>query len=112
MNSEICDITQFINEKQEEEIQFDISRIKFPKTTSEMFGEIPLDLMKTDDHPICRLVNKAETSNSHLFGLLDEISDFFRKSNDIDLFPQKKILNSSQQITQSHFDGVFSPPKK
>ena len=102
-----------VKEEYEEEyssdnIDFDISKMKFPKTTAEMFAEIPLDLMKTDDHPLCKLVDKADESFYDLMDSLDELSAFFRNTNEnLNLFPHTNLMNTENQLSRAHFDGVL-----
>ena len=95
--------------EEEDPESYQIPQMGKPETVEELFSKIPINLMETDDHPLCKLVEKADDSIYQLSDALDEMTlvlqNFVTK---VDIFPQASIDNPKIEETRAHFDGIYN----
>ena len=110
-NSSEENIEQNSNNSTEEEEyeENDIYKMPIHESLDEIFSKIPVDIMKTDEHPICFLVGKASDAFDDLDDALEDLTNILRDGvNKVDTFPLSNIDHTKIETIRAHEEGVNS----
>ena len=79
-----------------------------PETIEELYSKIPTEFMKTDDHPLFEMIEKAENSTNELADAIDSLNVLLRNCNQsVNIFPQSTIDLANIESLRAHLDSIY-----
>jgi hypothetical protein len=95
------------SQTEEEEIDI-IPCFTPPETIEELYSKIPTEFLKTDEHPLFKMIEKAENSTNELVDAIESLNTLLRKCNEnVNLFPQSTIDVSKIESLRAHLDAIY-----